>query len=362
MAQDTLRIGRQRLRNQHLIGTPLASPEQVVGWLGAVQAQDFAAAKWGVAQRARGCSDADVEAAFASGRILRTHVLRPTWHFVLPEDIRWLQALTAPRVRAAMRYYDRKLELDRSVLKRSHAVLARTLAGGRHATRGELGQQLARAKIQASGQRLGHLMMHAELDALICSGPRRGKQHTYALLDERAPSSARAPDRDEALARLALRYFTGHGPALVQDFAWWSGLTVNDARAGLAAVQARLAHALLDGKTYWFAADQPKRVPAGEVVHLLPNYDELLIAYRDHAASFDPATRAAAGPLERYVFSHIVVRNGHVIGGWQRTLERGEARVQLRLFAQLDAAGKRALQRALERYARFLGSPVRLSP
>ena len=188
-------VARARLHSQRLVGAPLATPEEVVGWLGAVQAQDYAGAKWAVAQRAAGCSDADVEQACRDGRILRTHVLRPTWHFVLPDDMRWMLALTAPRVRAAMAYYDRKLGLDEAVFRRTQALLAKALVGGQARTREELARTLAAAGIEASGQRLGHIMMRAELDALVVSGPRRGKQFTYALLDERAPPRARAPPR-----------------------------------------------------------------------------------------------------------------------------------------------------------------------
>ncbi|HMJ14076.1 MAG TPA: winged helix DNA-binding domain-containing protein [Polyangiaceae bacterium] len=358
MDQGTLRIARQRLRNQHLVGKPLAGPEDVVRWLGAVQAQEYVPAKWGVAQRTKRCSEAEVEAALNSGTILRTHVLRPTWHFVLPEDIRWLLALSAPRVRAFMAPYDRKVEIDGKLVARSHDVIAATLAGGRHATRKELAAAVAAAGITASGLRLAHLAMHAELSALICSGPRRGKQHTYALLDERVPAIPRAPERDEALGLLALRYFQSHGPAQVQDFAWWAGLTVGDARAGLAAVQERLASETHGGKTFWFSADQPRRVPAGESVCLLPSYDELVVAYKDHAPSFDPRTTAGVDSIVEYLYRHIVVRNGHVIGGWDHAADKGKAGVQLRLFTKLDAAGKQAMRAAIARYERYLGTRV----
>src|SRR5262245_302167 len=218
-ADVPLDIARTRLRNQRLIGKPFATPEEVVGWLGAVQAQDYAGAKWAVAQRTAGCSDADVEQACRDGRILRTHVLRPTWHLVLPEDIRWMLALSAPRIRAAMAFYDRRLGLTDAVCARSAAALAAALRGGNHLTRGELARVLAAAGIPAAGQRLGHLMVRAEIDGVICSGATRGKQSTYALLDERAPA-AKPRGRDDALAELAGRYFASHGPALPQDFAW----------------------------------------------------------------------------------------------------------------------------------------------
>ena len=354
-------IARRRLRTQHLVGPALAGPVEVVRWLGAVQAQDYAAAKWGVAQRTKRCSEDELEAAFASGAILRTHVLRPTWHFVLPEDIRWMLALSAPRIRAFMAYYDRKLELDAKTVTRGSAVIARALEGGKHATRVELARALASAGIPAAGQRLGHLVIHAELSALICSGPRRGKQFTYALLAERAPSAPPALPREEALARLALRYFTAHGPAQLHDFAWWAGLTVGDAQRGLDAAQSELTSETCEGTSYWSSAKRPGRVPAGDVVHLLPNYDELVIAYKDHGPSFAAQHRAKLGSLAHYFMRHVVVRNGHVIGGWRPVSTRGRVQVQLKLLEVLDRSGQRALEKARERYERFVGTTVEMS-
>ena len=202
-------------------------------WLGAVQAQQFDEAKWSLAERTHACTDADVEAAFARGEIIRTHVLRPTWHFVERGDVRWLLRLTRPRVHALNRYSYRMFELDASVLTRSHDVLAKTLADGEPRTRRELAERLAAAGIEADGPRLAYIVMHAELEELICSGPRRGKQQTYALLDHRAPPSPLdGLSRERALAELVRRYFRSHGPATIKDFTAWSSLTVADTRVG----------------------------------------------------------------------------------------------------------------------------------
>lgn len=173
-----------RLHNQHLARAKLASPNAVVAWMGAVQSQDYVGAKWAVGQRMQGATDATLDRAFADGTILRTHIMRPTWHFVAPADIRWLLALTAPRVNATNAYYYRKFGLDDAILARSNAVLTSTLRGGAQRTRTELASVLQEAGIATDDLRLGLIIMHAELDAVICSGARRGKQFTYALLDE----------------------------------------------------------------------------------------------------------------------------------------------------------------------------------
>jgi hypothetical protein len=356
-------VALQRLRNQRLVGRPFATPEEVVGWLGAVQSQDQAGAKWAIALRTRAATDADIDRAFAAGRILRTHVLRPTWHFVLPDDIRWMLALTAPRVRAAMAYYDRKLALDGALFRRSQALLQKALAGGTALTRDELARALGAAGIEASGQRLGHIMMRAELDALVTSGPRRGKQFTYALLDERAPGGRRLA-REEALAELAGRYFASHGPATPHDFAWWSGLTVGDARRGIESASPRLASATVDGTIYWQApgAGRGTRVAtdAAPAVHLLPNYDEMIVAYRDHAVSLARGVSPTFTARPDLVANHLVIAGGRVVGGWRRLSGKAATIVETMLAVRLDAATRAALRAAAARFEQFLAQPVTL--
>jgi hypothetical protein len=351
-------VARLRMHNERLIGTPFAKPDDAVRWLGAVQAQDYPGAKWAVAQRVKACTDADVERAFDDGAILRTHVMRPTWHFVMPEDIRWMLELTAPRVNAAMSYYDQRLELDLAVYRRSNAAIARALRGGNHLTRKELGFVLDRARIVARGQRLGHLMMRAELDAVVCSGPRRGKQFTYALLDERVPP-AKTLTRERGMIELAARYFTSHGPATVRDFAWWSGLRVVDAKGAIESLGARIASTAIEGKTYWFVPGKAAARLDDPTIHLLPNYDEFLIAYQDHAISVDPELggRARGGIFDNY----IIVLNGRVAGGWRRRSAGGETIIETELLVRLNEPQRSALRLAAERYASFLGSPVTLA-
>jgi hypothetical protein len=350
-------IVRRRMKNERLLGAPFATPEDAVRWFGAVQAQDYSAAKWALGQRVRRCTDSDVEKVLQNGKVLRTHVMRPTWHFVMPADVRWMLELTAPRVNAAMAYYSRKLELDDTTFSRSNDALAKALAGGNHLTRDELAQALERVGIHAEGQRLGHLVMRAELDAVICSGPRRGKQFTYALLDERAPS-ARKLARDEALAELAKRYFTSHGPALLGDFAWWSGLKVADARSAIEMVKARLVQEVFDGKTYWFTPGGPTAKLPNPTVHLLPNYDEYLIAYKDHSGSFDPAVLRNLDPNGNVLDNHIIVLNGQVIGGWRRLLAKDAITIETKLLTRLKTTQKRALLAAAKRYGEFLELPT----
>jgi hypothetical protein len=349
----------RRLRNQKLTRSDARRPADVVAWLGAVQAQDYSGAKWALGLRTNGVTDADVERAFNDGAILRTHVMRPTWHFVSPADIRWMLALTAPRVHAANAHYYRKVGLDERLFARSRSALERALQGGRHLTRTELASALRRAGIAADGMRLAYLMMHAELSAAVCSGARRGNQFTYALLEERAPQ-ARTLRRDEALAEMTRRYVTSHGPATIRDYVWWSGLTVRDAKAGLASVEPALACEEVDGRTYWSVRSGSARAAPAPPACLLPNYDEFLIAYKDRGLVTDTSRPADGAPRGADAFVHHLLIDGRVAGSWRRTVMAGSMLVEVAPYRRLAGPVTRALAAAAERHGRFVQMPVRL--
>jgi len=353
-----LHIAPVRLRRQLLAGGAAADVPAVVQWMGAVQAQDYAGARWALGLRAKGATDATVERAFDSGAILRTHMMRPTWHFVAPQDIRWMQALTSPRVHAGSRSIYRKLELDERVLAKGRMVFERALVDGAHLTRTELAAALARAGIAVSGIRLAYLVMYAELEQVICSGPRRGRQFTYALLADRVPP-APALDPDEALAALARRYFTSHGPATVRDFVWWSGLKVGDARLGIELAGAALDSAPRNGLTYWFAEgalsrSAQSRTRATGGAFLLPNYDEYLIAYRDRGTV---APRAGAVPARELLPYHLVL-DGRVVGSWRPRDTPRDVVLDIAPYQRLTRKDTADIRAAAERYAHFLERTV----
>jgi hypothetical protein len=342
-----------RLRNQQITRPGSRSVANVVAWFGAVQAQEYGPAKWGLALRSvPGTTDTAIERAIDRGRILRTHVLRPTWHFVTPADIGWMLELTAPRIQQRMSIYDRQMGLDADIMTRAAGILERALGDHGCLTRRELGAHLQRAGLPGGSMELAHIAMYAELEGLICSGPRRGKQSTYGLLADRAPAASRL-QRDEALAELTRRYFRSHGPATIRDFVWWSGLKTADATRGLGMNRARSRD--LDGLTYWTVgreAGDPPRPRA--TVHLLPIYDEYLVAYRDHRAVPRPAYALGSS-------QHALVVGGQVAGTW-RTVPRAKGLgVEVRRLSRLTAAGRRGLAQAVARYSHFLGVPVSLS-
>ena len=353
----TTPIALRRLANQYLVSPKRRSAPEVVAALGAVQAQDYGSAKWAIALRTVGLTDDVVERSLSDGAIVRTHVMRPTWHFVAPADLRWLLALTAPRVHAANAYRYRELEIDREVFRRSHAAIARALRDGAQLTRTELGQVLERSGIDVSmPQRLPYLLVGAELDGLICSGARRGKQFTYALLEERVPPQE-PMERDAALRELIVRYFATRGPATPQDFSWWSGLTVADARRGLDVAGAELEQTTLEGRSYWSAAALPRRRLASPAAHLLPNFDEYFIGYRDRSAILQAAGRSK---MERgdALSAHVIVLDGQVVGGWKRRISSRTVSMELTPVVRLTRDQRRTIESAAERYGAFLELPV----
>ncbi|HVX29712.1 MAG TPA: winged helix DNA-binding domain-containing protein [Nitrolancea sp.] len=347
-------IARARLRNQRLLGEQFDAPAEVVRWLVAVQAQDFPAAKWALGLRLNEATETSVDQAFNDGTILRTHVLRPTWHFVMPEDIRWLLKLTAPRIIASTATQYRRTGLDGPVIARSNRTLVRELQGGKHLTRTALVTALKAANIQTDNLGYNLLVMRAELDGLICSGPRRGKQFTYMLLDERAPALDNF-NRDEALRSLAARYFTSHGPATPHDFAWWSGLTVGDARHAIEMLGSDLERVEVDGRTYFTGTASATGDDEEHSVLLLPIYDEAIVAYRDRSAYLRRLARQKTPLPENIVFNHTILVDGQLVGIWKRSPSAHTVTIEPTFFTRLRRSEVREVEQAIERHAAFFG-------
>ena len=342
-------IASRRLHGQLLRGPRPAAAEDVVAHLTAMQAQEHGYARWSVAQRSGDPAAAVVDRAFGDGRFLRTHVLRPTWHYVAARDLRWLIGLSGPRVDAAntRQYHD--LGLDRDTLSRS-AHLITGAVEHRPLTRRELAAALDRRGMPARGVQLGCILMHAELSALICSGPMQGRQHTHAAFDQRVPATP-GPSGDEALAELAWRYFATRGPATAGDFSWWSGLPARDARAGLHLAQARLASHTADGRTYWFAERSLPPTPRPRI-DLIQCYDESIISYAKTRDVLQTAHATFAVPGYLDGFRHVLLIDGRLLGHW-RPHPDDPGLVQTRTTMPLDRAGQKALEEAVDSYRRF---------
>jgi len=349
-------ILRLRLANQNLSQQQFNNPADLVSWMGAMQAQDFYGAKWALGLRLKNSLDSEIEKAFNEGAILRTHVLRPTWHFVSRDDIRWMLRLTAKRIIAFMASQYRQLELDATIIKRCNAALRKTLKGGKHLVRNEIALALNKAGVATDGLRFIHLMMRAELDEVICSGPRTGKQFTYALLNERAPN-AKSLNRNEALAELSLRYFKSHGPATLKDFAWWSGLTIADARDGVEMNKSKLMKETIERKSYWFAEDSFSNKRSTKAF-LLPNYDEYLVAYSDRSLLIEDE-HSKKTPRGGVLFNHSIIADGKVVGTWQRSFKNNKIVIEKKLLTSLNATQQKSVDVAMQRYSKFIGMEIR---
>jgi hypothetical protein len=344
----------RRMRGQRLWGPPYASVDDVVRGFGAMQAQEFLPAKWSIGQRTGGCTEIDVDAAFTAGRLLRTHVLRPTWHFVHADDIDWVLAASAPRVHAANAYYYRQSGVDDDVTRRSRAVFERVLGDGAQLTRKELAAELATAGMPVIGVPLAYVIIRAELDGVLISGAMRGKQPTYTLLDVRVPGRA-TPAREEALAELTRRYYACHGPATVRDYCTWASLTVAEARQGVEMIKSDAASETIGDRTYWSVPGNdpaPLTPPTGPVIDLLQDYDEYVIGYFESR----DAVLAEGGPTETLRARHRpVMLNGRLIGYWRHTMTASAVEIETVGVPVLDGVESAALQAAADRFGAFLG-------
>lgn len=352
-------IASARLINQRIADTDFTKPSEIVRWMGAMQAQDYFMAKRAIGLRIKNATDKSVEIAFSRGEFLRTHLLRPTWHFVAPEDIRWMIRLSAPQIKIQMRARDRQLELTEAVFTKSNLILGKFLSEKGNATRDEISEELNKSGIKTDDSRLSHLMIHAELDAIICSGPLKGRKQTYALLEERV-SRHKDLNHEESLAELALRYFTSHGPATVIDFYWWSGLSLTKARQALEMVKQMLLHENSGSETYWFKDSLINDVLIENSVHLLPAFDEYLISYRNRSVSIDSDnTRKAIS--SNGIFRPLIVINGRVEGIWKRTIQKDIVFIEMTLFRSPEKTALKAIESAVLKYGDFLELRTRLS-
>ena len=310
-------ISAARLSSQSISRGDLRTPEGVVAWLVAIQAQDFDMARWAVGVRLPGSTDTAVQNAVGKSRIIRTHVLRPTWHFVTAQDVGWLLDLTAPQIRTALRSRHRQLELSDSIIRRSHKLLEKLLGNGAQLTRSELTAAYRSAKIATDDNRLSHFLLLAELDKLICSGGVKRGKPTYAIYGTMVPGS-KPVSREEALAALARRYFDSRGPATISDFIWWSGLPSRDAARSVEMIKSHVDVARIGEASYLCSRSATTNHLSKDSLYLLPAYDEFLLSYADRSAALS-RTRQKKTISSNGIFRPTIVLNGKVVGIWKRT-------------------------------------------
>jgi hypothetical protein len=342
-----------RLINQQIAATRFKTPRELVGWMGAMQAQDYNHAKWALGVRLPHLTEEQIESAFNQGEIIRTHLMRPTWHFVSADDIYWLLELTAKQIKSTTKSRHRDLGLTESDLKKSKEILVKSLEGNRSLTREELSDQLNWAGINTYEQRLPHILMEAEIDGIICSGGIQGKKQTYTLLSERVPVK-KTLSKEEALALLAKKYFSSHGPATLPDFVWWSGLPITDARKALEMNKSTFISETVGTETYWFEDNITIPASLPDSVYLLPAFDEYLISYKDRSAVItdDDHKKAISN---NGIFRPVVLVSGQISGLWKRTLKKDTVLIELDHFRPHNKTEVRLIEKAAETFGYFSG-------
>lgn len=352
-------VGQYRLYNQGISEAAFEQPRQVVERLLAIQAQDYPGALWAVGLRMKAATPAVVEQAIIDRQIVRTWPMRGTLHFLAADDVRWMVKLLASRAIANHTARYRELELDEKDFSRSKHLFEKALAGGKQLTRAELCEVLEKGGIAPTGQRAPHILARLAQDGFLCFGSHLGKQPTFALLDEWLPPTKELA-QEEALAELALRYFTSHGPATLQDLQRWGGLKLSDVKTGLELVKDKLRREDSGGQTYWLPENDPLDPTKYPAVHLLPGFDEYILGYKDRSAVLDPQYNDRIVPGGNGIFFHTIVSGGRVVGTWKRTVKKSKISLALSPFTELTGAEMAGVEAAAARYGQFMGLPVEI--
>lgn len=347
----SLDILQQRLYNQQIIRQSFQKPEEVVAWLTAIQAQDYSGAKWAIALRLKDITDKDIEQAIAERKIIRTWPMRRTLHFVSATDVRWLLKLLTPRIIKRSTALYRQLELDEKLFSKCKKLFVKALQGGKLLTRNEMYNVLQKAKISTADLRGLHILCHLAQDGLICFAARKGKQPTFALIDEWVPA-AKPLTNEESLALLTRKYFLSHGPATIQDFAWWSGLTVAEVKKGIQTIKSDLQNEIQNGQQYWMSNNMHFEKVKTKGVFLLPSFDEYLVAYKDRSLAVDKAHTKNIFSVNG-IFSSVIIVNNKVEGTWKRSFEKDKVRIETNLFSELSKAKKSAVIKVAKQYGKF---------
>jgi DNA glycosylase AlkZ-like len=341
-----------RLTNLRL-SSPAGSAADISEWFGALQAQDLASGKWSLGVRLPGAGEADIDGALERGEVLRTWPMRGTIHVVHPRNAHWLLDLTGRRALMGLQARWDFLGLDRATVDKAATVLGDALRG-RRMTRTECLATLEQAGIETGNGRSYHLLWHTAQIGVTCIGPNQGSEQTFVLLDEWAPDPRR-PDRDEALAMLARRYFQSHGPTSRTDFQGWTGLTATDTKKAIAG--ADLSTATVAGTEMFYVPGEVAQPPE---MLLLPGFDEYLLGYKDRSLFMDPQHAQRVVPGGNGMFKATVVQRGRVIGTWQRKPLTKTVRVTVCTFSTLPARSRRAVEEPAQRYADYVGKDLDL--
>lgn len=340
-----------RLYNQLLLSHDLTEPQEVVSWMGAMQAQALDMAKWGIGARLKGGAVKDIEEALNTGKVIRTHILRPTWHYVAAEDHRWMFDLSNPQIKPIYIGYCKTVEADESEILRGIPLVEKALSDGKHLTKEDIGDFLRGRNMTTDATLLNLIITRAEMEGILCNGKVLGNKQTYTLLDEWVP---RQPElcREEALERLARRYFTSHGPATIPDFAWWSGLSITDCRKAVGMIRYDFVCENLNGREFWMRNDI--RTSPSDMVSalLLPPFDEFVVSYKDRSEIVHE-THHGKVMTKNGIFSPTVMLNGEIVGSWKKSVKKKAPSIELSFFEKPPQKIHRLFEPEIKRLEEF---------
>jgi hypothetical protein len=351
-------IASIRLNSQKIAQSEFKTAGDVVGWMGAIQAQDAVMSLWAIGIRMRNPLKQNIDEAINNGDILRIHVLRPTWHFIRAEDIYWMLDLSAPKILSSLKSRHRVLELSGTVIAKCHKIIEKSLSEAGSLTRQELGDLFIRAGISTDGNRLSHILFEAELNRMICSGPFRDDKQTYSLLSERVPEIKKLT-RDESLAELALRYFKSRFPATIGDFVWWSNLSLTDARKAADYLKSDFSIETIGETKYYLPHSFKGNVNYENSAFLLPAYDEFLISYRDRNCSLS-AVHNKKAVSDNGIFYPVIVVNGQAEGTWKRRVQKDKVVISPTFFQPADKSLQHQLKQKAKIYGDFLNKKAEI--
>ena len=345
-------IANTRVLSQQLSKQSFDKPKDLVSWMGAIQAQSYEMSKWAVGIRTKSARISDVEEALQKGEILRTHILRPTWHLVAAEDIRWMLALSSKRIKAAIESYGKYLDIPNNLYSKSFHLIEKILEGNKSMTKQEIGEEITRSGITIDTIKMNHLIMQAEAEGIICSGIYQGSKNTYALLEERV-APAKKLEKEEALARLATKYFQSHSPASLQDFTWWSGLSITEARQAIKLIEPNLIADRFASENVYIHESYDKNIKTDNGLYLLPSYDEYLISYKDRTTVLDLQHHSKAFS-NNGIFQPVILHQGIIIGNWKKSIKKGGINIEASFFEQDTRIDNDLINKASERYKNFV--------
>lgn len=350
-------ISAFRSLNQQISTQKFKTGKDIACWMGAIQAQDYNMVKWAFGIRLPDSTEKSINEEIDSGRIIRTHLLRPTWHFVSSDDIFWIQKLSADHIRSALSYRDNQLGLTSRIFSKTNSAIENILKNNNHLTREELFSELVRSGQKLKREQASHIFVRAEIEGIICSGKQKKGKPTFTLLHEWVPENKKRYTRDESLKELGYIYFMSRGPATVQDFSWWSGLSIREARLGLEYNKSVLFSEVFDDQTFWFSNPQVNLELIKEKVFLLPSYDESLLSYRDRSASISDNNHKKA-VSNNGIFYPVILSDNQIAGTWKRKSKRDNVIISTNLFK--TKLPPESMENAINRYSMFLGKKAEL--